>query len=177
MSAALQRRVIMSALTALVLLVAATPLRAQHLLVPMDDAQSNHLKAYGLTFGALTDGVRSEWLLNFRGGSFLLPDLPGLRRAALLAGVTAEAIDDARLVDIRRQIADGNMDAVPLDKAPRIAVYSPPQSMPWDDAVTLALTMLGAARGFVHAAAETVRWMLLIGIGFGATWLAFNWPG
>lgn len=105
MSAALQRRVIMSALTALVLLVAATPLRAQHLLVPMDDAQSNHLKAYGLTFGALTDGVRSEWLLNFRGGSFLLPDLPGLRRAALLAGVTAEAIDDARLVDIRRQIA------------------------------------------------------------------------
>src|SRR5690606_29848929 len=105
--------------------------------------QANHLKAYGLTFGALTDGVRSEWLLNFRGGSFLLPDLPGLRRAALLAGVTVEAIDDARVTDIRRQIADGNMDAVPLDKAPRIAVYSPPQAMPWDDAVTLALTYAG----------------------------------
>ena len=60
----------------------------------MDDAQSNHLKAYGLTFGALTDGVRSEWLLNYRGGSFLLPDLPGLRRAALLAGVLVEPVDE-----------------------------------------------------------------------------------
>jgi hypothetical protein len=61
---------------------AVPPLRAQHLLVPMDDAQSNHLKAYGITFAALTDGVRSEWLLNYRGGSFLLPDLPdcGARR-------------------------------------------------------------------------------------------------
>lgn len=131
------------ALVAVTLLAAGAPLRAQHLLVPMDDAQGNHLKAYGLTFGALTEGVRSEWLLNFRGGSFLLPDLPGLRRSALLAGVTVEAIDDARVMDIRRQIADGNMDAVPLDKAPRIAVYSPPQAMPWDDAVTLALTYAG----------------------------------
>jgi hypothetical protein len=122
---------------------AVPPLRAQHLLVPMDDAQSNHLKAYGITFAALTDGVRSEWLLNYRGGSFLLPDLPGLRRSALLAGVSFEALDDGRVAAIRREIADGNMDAVPLDKAPRIAVYSPPQAMPWDDAVTLALTYAG----------------------------------
>jgi hypothetical protein len=121
----------------------ALPLRAQHLLVPMDDAQANHLKAYGITFGALTDGVRSEWLLNYRGGSFLLPDLPGLRRAALLAGVSVEPMDDGGVTAIRREIAEGNMDAVPLDKAPRIAVYTPPQSMPWDDAVTLALTYAG----------------------------------
>lgn len=116
---------------------------AQHLLVPMDDAQTNHLKAYGVTFGALADGVRSEWLLNYRGGSFLLPDLPAIRRAAMLAGVSFDPINGAALGVLRREIADGNMDAVPLEKAPRIAVYSPPQSMPWDDAVTLALTYAG----------------------------------
>jgi hypothetical protein len=82
-------------------------------------------------------------LINYRGGSFLLPDLPGLRRSASLAGVSFEAVDGATLSDMRRTIADGNMDAVPLEKAPRIAVYAPPQSMPWDDAVTLALTYAG----------------------------------
>jgi hypothetical protein len=128
---------------ALLVALGAPALGAQHLLIPMDDAQTNHLKAYGVTFAAITDGVRSEWLLNYRGGSFLLPDLPALRRAALLAGVTVDAIDGERLATIRSEIADGNMDAVPLDKAPRIAVYTPPQSMPWDDAVTLALTYAG----------------------------------
>lgn len=122
---------------------ATAPLKAQQLLIPMDDAQSNHLKAYGLAFTALTDGVRSEWLLNYRGGSFLIPDLPGLRRSALLAGVSFEALDDSRVTGLRRDISDGNMDAVPLDKAPRIAVYTPPNTMPWDDAVTLALTYAG----------------------------------
>ena len=122
---------------------AANPLAAQHLLVPMDDAQTNHLKAYGVTFGALGDGVTSEWLLNYRGGSFLLPDLPSLRRNAALAGVLAEPLDGAALASIRREIAEGNMDAVPLEKAPRIAVYTPPQTNPWDDAVTLALTYAG----------------------------------
>ncbi len=125
-------------------MVAATaPLKAQQLLIPMDDAQSNHLKAYGIAFTALTDGVRSEWLLNYRGGSFLIPDLPGLRRSALLAGVSFEALDESRVAGLRRDISDGNMDAVPLDKAPRIAVYTPPNTMPWDDAVTLALTYAG----------------------------------
>ena len=128
---------------ALAVAAAFAPLQAQQLLIPMDDAQSNHLKAYGLTFTALTDGVRSEWLLNYRGGSFLIPDLPGLRRSALLAGVSFEALDESRVTQLRREIADGNMDAVPLDKAPRIAVYTPPNTMPWDDAVTLALTYAG----------------------------------
>ena len=72
------------ALLCLLALVIA-PLRAQFILLPMDDAQTNHLKAYGITFAALADGVRSEWLINYRGGSFLLPDLPGLRRSAALA--------------------------------------------------------------------------------------------
>jgi hypothetical protein len=128
---------------ALLLVLCVSPLRAQFILLPMDDAQTNHLKAYGITFAALADGVRSEWLINYRGGSFLLPDLPGLRRSASLAGVSFEALDGATISDIRRTIADGNMDAVPLEKAPRIAVYAPPQSMPWDDAVTLALTYAG----------------------------------
>ena len=128
---------------AVLLALCVAPLRAQFILLPMDDAQSNHLKAYGITFAALADGVRSEWLINYRGGSFLLPDLPGLRRSASLAGVSFEPVDGATMSDIRRTIADGNMDAVPLEKAPRIAVYAPPQSMPWDDAVTLALTYAG----------------------------------
>ncbi|MEX2182771.1 MAG: hypothetical protein WD771_12070 [Gemmatimonadaceae bacterium] len=128
---------------ALALALAAPPLHGQHLLIPMDDAQTNHLKAYGVTFSALLENVRSEWLLNFRGGSFLVPDLAALRRAAALAGVHVEPVDGAAMAVIRREIAEGNMDAVPLEKAPRIAVYTPPQSPPWDDAVTLALTYAG----------------------------------
>ncbi|MFN0098061.1 MAG: asparagine synthetase B [Gemmatimonadaceae bacterium] len=128
---------------AIALLTLALPARAQHLLVPMDDAQANHLKAYGLTFTALVDGVRSEWLINYRGGSFLLPDVPNLRRAAALAGVSFEAVGPDRVQQMRSEISEGNMDAVPLEKAPRIAVYTPPDSPPWDDAVTLALSYSG----------------------------------
>ena len=120
-----------------------SPLAAQHLLLPMDAVQANHLKAYGVTFSALREGVRSEWLLNYRGGAFLLPDLPSLRRAALLAGVTVEAMDAAAVRALRGEMEEGNMDAVPLEKAPRIAVYTPPDAPPWDDAVTLALTYAG----------------------------------
>jgi hypothetical protein len=114
--------------------------RAQTLLVPMDDAQRNHLKAYGLVYNALKDGQRAEWLLNYRGGAYFLPDLPELRRRAALAGVSVEQIDDGATAGIRREIAAGNMDAVPLEKAPKIAIYTPTTAQPWDDAVTLALT-------------------------------------
>ncbi|MFL5576196.1 MAG: asparagine synthetase B [Gemmatimonadaceae bacterium] len=116
---------------------------AQHLLVPMDDDQQNHLKAYGLTYNALKAGMKGEWFLNYRGGSFLLPDTPGLRREAALDGVTAEPIDDAALGQVRSEISAGNMEAVPLEKAPRVAIYAPPKSPPWDDAVTLALRYAG----------------------------------
>jgi hypothetical protein len=131
------------ACTALLLACATTVASAQHLLIPMDDAQRNHLKAYGLTYGALKDGVRGEWLLNYRGGSFLLPNLETLRRKAALDGITAEAIDNGTLSSIRGEIASGNMDAIPLEKAPEIAVYTPPDAPPWDDAVTLALRYAG----------------------------------
>ncbi|HEX5408674.1 MAG TPA: hypothetical protein VFW89_02780 [Gemmatimonadaceae bacterium] len=117
--------------------------RAQHLLVPMDDDQSNHLKAYGLTYNALKDGAKGEWLLNYRGGSFLLPDTPEIRRRAGLDGVSVQPVDDAALAGIRSDMSGGNMDAIPLEKAPRIAVYTAPYTPPWDDAVILALRYAG----------------------------------
>ena len=125
---------------------AAVPRRsASWLLVPMDDAQSDHLKAYGLAFRALERGERSEWLLNYRYGSFLLPAATGTARDASLNGVVAEPVDDAAVLAIRAEIAEGNMDAVPLEKVPKVAVYVPPNAPPWDDAVTMALNYAGIA--------------------------------
>ncbi len=125
------------------LVVSARQAAAQHLLVPMDDAQQNHLKAYGLTYNALKAGIRGEWFLNYRGGSFLLPDTPELQKKAALDGVTIEPMNDGTLASVRAELAQGNMDAIPLEKAPTVAVYTPPKSPPWDDAVTLALTYAG----------------------------------
>jgi hypothetical protein len=121
----------------------AAPVHAQRILIPMDDGQTNHLKAYGLTYNAMKTGVQAEWLLNYRGGAFLLPDAPELRRRAALDGISIEPLSDAALAVIRREIAGGNMETVPLEKAPRIAVYTPPDAQPWDDAVTLALKYAG----------------------------------
>src|SRR3954453_11277238 len=78
---------------------------AQRLLVPMDDGQQNHLKAYGLTYNAITAGASAEWLLNYRGGSFLLADTPELRRQAGLAGITIETMDNSRVAQLRAEIA------------------------------------------------------------------------
>jgi hypothetical protein len=116
---------------------------AQHLLVPMDRGQTNHLKAYGLTYWTLQRGLTAEWLLNYRGGSFLLPDGEGARREAALRGIQVEALSDAELDRIRGLIAESNMESVVLEKAPKIAIYTPPNSPPWDDAVTLALEYAG----------------------------------
>jgi hypothetical protein len=116
---------------------------APWLLVPMDDAQSDHLKAYGLAFRLLERGGRAEWFLNYRGGAFLMPADGATSRDAALAGVTTEPLDDGRLVEIRGEIGGGNMDAVPLEKAPKVAVYAPPNAAPWDDAVTMALNYAG----------------------------------
>jgi hypothetical protein len=127
----------------LALLVAWSPAAAQRLVVPMDDSQSNHLKAYGLAYVAIKNGLQVEWLLNYRGGSFLLPDIPEMRRRAALDGILAEPVGDAQLGAVRREMAGGNMESVPLEKAPRIAVYTPPDAAPWDDAVTLALKYAG----------------------------------
>lgn len=109
----------------------------------MDDAQTDHLKAYGLTFRALKRGVRAEWFLNYRNGAFLLPSDAATARDAALAGVQVEPLEDEQLVAIRGQLQGGNMDAVPLEKSPKVAVYAPPNAPPWDDAVTMALNYAG----------------------------------
>lgn len=113
--------------------------RAQFLLVPMDRTQANHLKAYGLTYWTLEQYNNAEWLLNYRGGSFLLPDVDGVRRAAALRGVSIQPVGGAEVAAIRAVIADSNMESVILEKAPKVAIYTPPNSTPWDDAVTMAL--------------------------------------
>jgi hypothetical protein len=105
----------------------------------MDAAQTNHLKAYGLTYWTLQQGLSAEWLLNYRGGSFLLPDRPQVRREAALRGVAVEDAGAGDVAQIRATIEQGNMESVILEKAPEIAVYTPPNTPPWDDAVTLAL--------------------------------------
>ena len=115
------------------------PVAGQFLLVPMDRVQVNHLKAYGLTYWTLEQFGRSEWFLNYRDGSFLLPDMPAIRRQAALRGVTIEPVRGADVASIRAVIMDSNMDAVVLEKAPKVAIYTPPNSTPWDDAVTMAL--------------------------------------
>lgn len=115
---------------------------AQYLLIPMDQVQTNHLKSYGLIFNALKNGQTAQWLLNYRGGSFLIASSESVRRDALIKGVFIEDISNAKAAAITAEIerADVNMAVVPLEKAPRIAVYTPQQALPWDDAVTLALT-------------------------------------
>ena len=111
----------------------------QMLLVPMDRTQANHLKAYGLTYSVLERGGRAEWLLNYRGGSFLLGDTDATRRGAALMGVTVQPIDAPDEARMRAEISSSNMEAVVLEKATSIAIYTPPNSAPWDDAVTMAL--------------------------------------
>jgi hypothetical protein len=112
------------------------------LLIPMDDSQKNHLKAYGITFWVLENNIEVKWLLNYRGGSFLMQSSPQIENECVVRGVTFESITDAQAAAILDGIAqpDVNQDAVAMNKAPKIAVYSPPNKQPWDDAVTLVLT-------------------------------------
>ena len=122
----------------LLALIWGNPARAEFL-VPMDASQTDHLRAYGLTFWTLQQGLRGEWLLNYRGGSFLLPDEPRIASEAAVRGVKLEQVSGAQVAQIRAEIADNNMESVKLETAPRIAVYVPPTAPPWDDAVQLAL--------------------------------------
>lgn len=115
-------------------------LAADYLLVPMDLDQRNHLRAYGHAFHTLEAGGHVNWLLNYRGGSFLVDDTQRARLDARLLGVSFEEVSEAEVAAIRQVVAQENMDEVLLEKPPRIAVYSPPNKQPWDDAVTLALT-------------------------------------
>ncbi len=124
----------------LLLILSANILWPQKLLIPMDATQRDHLKAYGVTFWVLKRDVNVDWLLNYRGGSFLMDARPEIQRECQVRGVTTEPVDASQLGQIYATIESSNMDVVLLEKAPRIAVYTPPNKQPWDDAVTLALT-------------------------------------
>ncbi len=128
-------------LALLLILTGAVPAAAkQYLLIPMDLDQRNHLRAYGVAFHTLQSGDKVNWLLNYRGGSFLMDDTQRARLDARLLGVSFESIGEAEVQGIRQIVQQENMDEVLLEKPPKIAIYSPPNKQPWDDAVTLALT-------------------------------------
>ncbi|RKS90289.1 hypothetical protein BC952_2669 [Flavobacterium limicola] len=117
--------------------------KASFILLPMDETtQQNHLKAYGITFWCLDKNYKASWLLNYRGGSFLLPDAEEIRKECRIRGVSFEIISDGEELAILNEISSPsqNMESVVLEKAPKIAVYTPKGKQPWDDAVTLVLT-------------------------------------
>ena len=124
----------------LVLLLLLPSLAWARILVPMDLKQTDHLKAYGLAYWVLARGQNVEWLLNYRGGSFLMDDDAQTMREARIRGVSAVTITEDQVTSIYAEIEQANMDVVLLEKAPRVAVYIPPGFVPWDDAVTLAFT-------------------------------------
>ena len=118
-------------------------MKANFILLPMDEtSQNNHLKAYGITYWCLDKNYKASWLLNYRGGSFLLPDAPEIRKECQIRGVSFEVLSDGEANSILNEIASPsqNMENVILEKAPKIAVYTPKGKQPWDDAVTLVLT-------------------------------------
>lgn len=124
---------------AVVMVGLVAPVSAERLLIPMDLQQTNHLKAYGLAFWILEHEVTVEWLLNYRGGAFSVDAIDLIAREAQLRGVSYQRIDEANMASVYAEIDAANMDVVRLEKSPRIAVYTPPNSQPWDDAVTMAL--------------------------------------
>ena len=117
--------------------------KASFILLPMDETtQQNHLKAYGITYWCLDKKYKASWLLNYRGGSFLLPDAEEIRKECQIRGVSFEILSDAETNSILNDISSPsqNMENVILEKAPKIAVYTPKGKQPWDDAVTMVLT-------------------------------------
>ena len=127
----------------LLILLISFSVKASFILLPMDETtQQNHLKAYGITFWCLDKKVKASWLLNYRGGSFLLPDAEEIRKECQIRGVSFEVLSDAETNSILNDISSPshNMENVILEKAPKIAVYTPKGKQPWDDAVTMVLT-------------------------------------
>jgi len=127
-------------LTALLILITIVS-QAAYLLIPMDETQKNHLKSYGIAYWVLEQDVEISWLLNYRGGSFMCQFAQPIENECVIRGVTYEIIADVQAASIIAEIAspEMNQDEVKLHKAPKIAVYSPKNRQPWDDAVTLAL--------------------------------------
>lgn len=127
----------------IILLLFAIQTYASYILIPMDaETQNNHLKAYGITFWTLEKQQKVKWLLNYRGGSFLLPDLEEIKHECQIRGVSFEVLSTSKAESILQEISSPskNMEAVVLEKAPKIAVYTPKGKLPWDDAVTMVLT-------------------------------------
>ncbi len=126
----------------LIIIIQSNIIGASNLLIPMDNSQKNHLKAYGIAYWILKNNVELNWLLNFRGGSFLVQNNKEIENECLIRGVSYEIIPDAKAQSILEEISnpEANLDAVKLEKAPKVAVYSPKSKLPWDDAVTLVLT-------------------------------------
>ncbi|MEX2484948.1 MAG: asparagine synthetase B [Brumimicrobium sp.] len=114
---------------------------SSQILVPMDETQKNHLKAYGISYFVLENGVTMEWLLNYRGGSFLLPHLSSIEDELVTRGVSYEVLADGQVNTIKQKISspEVNQEVVQLEVAPKIAVYTPSGKQPWDDAVTLVM--------------------------------------
>lgn len=113
-----------------------------NLLIPMDKSQKNHLKAYGIIYWVLQNELEADWLLNYRGGSFMMGYSKTIQNECSIRGVSSEVISGAQVISILDQIADpsSNMDVMKLTRAPKVAVYAPKTNVPWDDAVTLVLT-------------------------------------
>ena len=127
----------------LFILLISFSVKASFILLPMDETtQQNHLKAYGITYWCLDKKYKASWLLNYRGGSFLLPDVEEIRKECQIRGVSFEVLSDAETNSILNDISSPsqNMENVILEKAPKIAVYTPKGKQPWDDAVTMVLT-------------------------------------
>ncbi|MDP7121273.1 MAG: asparagine synthetase B [Candidatus Marinimicrobia bacterium] len=124
----------------LIVFLSSSFLSGNKILIPMDLAQKDHLKAYGIAYWILTQDINVEWLLNYRGGSFMLDEFPAITKEARIRGVTVEPLDDQSAIGIYAEVDANNMEIVLLEKAPKIAIYTPPSKQPWDDAVTLALT-------------------------------------
>lgn len=115
---------------------------ANHLLIPMDEQQSNHLKAYGVAYWVLKKQIEVDWLLNYRGGSFMCAYHPEIQNELVVRGVSYQVISAAQANTILTEISSpaANADVMKLEKVPKIAVYSPKSKQPWDDAVTLVLS-------------------------------------
>jgi hypothetical protein len=126
----------------IIFIISSVPAVASYILIPMDDSQKNHLKAYGIAYYSLQQEIEVDWLLNYRGGSFMLKYIKQLEDELLIRGVSYEIIPNAKSTAIISEIAnpEKNMDVVKLQKVPKMAVYSPKGKQPWDDAVTLVLT-------------------------------------
>jgi len=127
-------------LSLFLVLISFQSLLSQKILIFMDLNQTDHLKAYGVAYWVLEQGIDVEWLLNYRGGSFLMDDYPSIERQCRLRGVAFVVLDGAQVSQIYATIEENNMEVVLLEKPPKIAIYAPPNFQPWDDAVTLALT-------------------------------------